>query len=545
MPGDRKFIIWGAGKIGEKLVKKYKEIGIEYVLDNNIGKRGKNFFGCTILSPEDIEDWLQYKVIVAADFLKYEDIKKQMKEKGLVEYQDYWSYKNVVNLYPMEELQNQIHLFLKELKEKSKRVPKSILMLGKLNGEHKKNVSLYLNRLAEYDKEHHWIFLSESSFGEQNTWFSSMEVLFMPDLFLQNQYKSDAEVPGIAEDSLEDNLKDAAYAMQFGMDGMPLEYACYICKEAEGFYRQVLEILKPGQVYIWNAFAPLHKVFAKVCAEKGTEVVYVENGVLPGTLAFDRGGQMGESAPAVYCERFCQIPVGLEEREHAKKVLAFLKESGLNRYQQKEDAGFIQSVKDKLLPGRPVVLFAGGLDHMSGLVPHNRKAEKYHSPVFGTSEEAACYLKELARKNGWNLIYKAHPWLPSEMRSEKDGFVCLNKGNINDLIDLSDVVVTIVSQVSYLALIRKKPVIMLGYIQLRQQGCTYEAFKKETVEDVLAKALQDGFQEEMEEAFLTHVARLEKAYLYDDMSDKGIQIGRDISQLTVQKLGSAEEECEW
>lgn len=43
MPSDRKLIIWGAGKVGEKLVKKYKAFGIEYVIDNNIEKREKIF----------------------------------------------------------------------------------------------------------------------------------------------------------------------------------------------------------------------------------------------------------------------------------------------------------------------------------------------------------------------------------------------------------------------------------------------------------------------------------------------------------------------
>lgn len=268
-------------------------------------------------------------------------------------------------------------------------------------------------------------------------------------------------------------------------------------------------------------------------------MIYVENGVLPGTLAFDKHGQMGESFPAVHHEEFQQIPVSIEEQRHAEKVIAFLKDSGLNRYQQKEDADFIQSIRDKLLPDRPVILFAGGLDHMSGLVPHNERAKKYHSPIFGTSEEAARYLKELAMENGWNLIYKAHPWLPSKMESDENGFLCINKGNINDLIDLCDVVVTIVSQVSYLALIRNKPAVMLGYIQLRQQSCTYEAFEREKIPDVLSEAVRDGIREEMKEAFISHVARLEKAYLFDDMTEKGIHIGRDISKQ------AQEEVCGW
>ncbi|MCI8377741.1 MAG: hypothetical protein HFH72_04380 [Lachnospiraceae bacterium] len=539
MPDNRKRIIWGAGNIGEELVKKYRDSGIAYVLDNDIRKRGRDFFGYKVVCPDDIRDWTEYEVIVAAIFTKYNAIKRQLLQKGLVEYRDFWSYKNVVNLSSLEELQMQIDSFVQGLRERDDGSTDKVLLLGKLNGRHKENVSRYLDRLAGQDKGHQWMFLSESSFGEIEDWFSYMEVLAVPDLFLQNQYKGNAPMPYGEDMGMDDDIREAACAMQFGVEGMPAEYALLICKKAEKFYRQILEILQPDRVYIWNAFTPLHKVFAKVCREEKIEAVYVENGVLPGTLAFDKNGQMGESFPALCHQEFLQIPVSIEEKNHAEEVIHFLKDSGLNRYQQKEDADFIQSVKDKLMPGRPVILFAGGLDHMSGLVPHNGRARKYHSPVFGTSEEAAQYLKGLAKKNRWNLIYKAHPWLPSDMESDESGFLCINKGNINDLIDLCDVVVTIVSQVSYLALIRNKPAVMLGYIQLRQQGCTYEAFEREKIPDILSEAVRNGLREEMREAFANHVARLEKAYLFDDMTEKEIQIGRDIS------MQAKEEVCGW
>ena len=537
MSGNRRYIIWGTGSVAEKFLGKYSDIKIAYIVDGNMEKRGQSFFGHRIMSPDDISDWNHYPVIIASTF--YNEIKEKLLELGLIEYKDFWRYSNVVNFFSTEELQAQSACFLDKLRITEGIPSKKVLLLGRLNGEHKKNVSFYLNRWAEYDREHDWIFLSESALGERCEWFQSMEILTMPGLFLQNQYKGNAPILNEPKGDIDICLKEAAYAMQFKMEGMPIEYALSICQRAEKFYHQVLEILQPDKVYIWNAFTPLHKVFAKVCREKRIEVTYVENGVLPGTLAFDKHGQMGESFPAIYHKEFQQIPVSIEEQRHAEKVIAFLKDSGLNRYRQKEDADFIQSIKDKLLPNRPVILFAGGLDHMSGLVPHNERARKYHSPIFGTSEEAAQYLKELAKRNKWNLIYKAHPWLPSDMESDESGFLCINKGNINDLIDLCDVVVTIVSQVSYLALIRNKPAVMFGYIQLRQQGCTYEAFEREKILDILSEAVRDGLQEEMSEAFVSHVARLEKVYLFDDMTEKGRHIGRDISKQ------AQEEACGW
>ena len=98
-------------------------------------------------------------------------------------------------------------------------------------------------------------------------------------------------------------------------------------------------------------------------------------------------------------------------------------------------------------------------------------------------------------------------------------------GDINELIDLADVAITIRSSSNYIALIRHKPVLMLGYTQTRGQGCTYEAFCKQDIEPQLKKALKYGFSTEQQEAFLIHLARLFRYYLYDDMSDRSIRYG--------------------
>lgn len=168
----------------------------------------------------------------------------------------------------MEELQAQSACFLDKLRITGGTPSKKVLLLGRLNGEHKKNVSFYLNRLAKYDKERDWIFLSESALGERCEWFQSMEILTMPCLFLQNQYKGNASIPNEPKGDIDICLKEAAYAMQFKMEGMPIEYAFSICQKAEAFYHQVLEILQPDKVYIWNAFTPLHKVLQKYAGKR-------------------------------------------------------------------------------------------------------------------------------------------------------------------------------------------------------------------------------------------------------------------------------------
>ena len=106
-----------------------------------------------------------------------------------------------------------------------------------------------------------------------------------------------------------------------------------------------------------------------------------------------------------------------------------------------------------------------------------------------------------------------------------DNVIYVDTCDINDLIDISDVVVTIRSTTNYVALIRKCPVLMLGYTQTHGQGCTYEAFEKNVIEPQLKQAIDKGFTAEQREAFIEHVARLLKYYLYDDTLPRELRYG--------------------
>ncbi len=82
--------------------------------------------------------------------------------------------------------------------------------------------------------------------------------------------------------------------------------------------------------------------------------------------------------------------------------------------------------------------------------------------------------------------------------------------DINELIDVADVVITIVSQCGYISLIRDKATVMLGYSQLRGKKCTYEAFEKRDVEKRIKEAIEKGFTSSQKAAFRKRAAQLLK-----------------------------------
>ena len=164
------------------------------------------------------------------------------------------------------------------------------------------------------------------------------------------------------------------------------------------------------------------------------------------------------------------------------------------------------------------------------MVPYTEYTARYHSPIFQTSTEAAIYLANLCKKNQWKFIYKPHPYYihPEQVSCLPSNTIFVEEADINDLIDIADVTVTILSSTNYNALIRYKPVVMLGYNQTRGKGCTYEAFEKDKIEDTIKEALEKGFTQEQQDAFLKHIAQCLKYYLYDDLQERPIRYGRPV-----------------
>lgn len=286
-------------------------------------------------------------------------------------------------------------------------------------------------------------------------------------------------------------------------------------------YRQY----RPRVVLLWNKFHCQHLVYDHAAREDGLRLIYMEYGVLPGSFTFDATGQMGESFPAMHSSVFNSLPVTDVQTSQMAHHLKDLKQSELNPKPQ-PPKGCSSELVGRLVKGRPIIFYAGQNDCDAGLVPYTQEARHLHSPLFSSTLEALKTLDLLADKNDWNLVFKPHPIVernssqPIDFRLKRA--VVLERGDINEIIDLSDLVTTIVSQTAYLALIRDKPVVMLGHIQLKGSGATYEAFDTEALETTFRQALTAGLTLEQKRAFVSHCARLGRYYLYAMSPDKAL-----------------------
>lgn len=434
----------------------------------------------------------------------------------------------------IQNCQYEIKCSLKDMKDCVGQSEDNILVAGEiLKG---KGLGYFSNKLNHLIDATDFYYLAESEMRDQ----IDFPVFVVPQMFLRNSYKK-GEKLNISKNINEvigskEYLKWAVNNTKGRYSDMEEGYAENFVYYSYYYLNKVLDIIKPKAVVLWLEFYAFHEIFLNICNERGIKVLFFEFGVLPGTYAFETTGQMGESLPAINYAEFFDLKVDEDDIIHAQNVIKYLYENRVTRWQQPmNDVGEIDILKEKLIIGKPVILYAGQNDYESGIRPYGEYARKYHSPVFESSDQAAVYLGKLAAKNNWNIIYKPHPAVLRFACRQKeydipDNVIIVDRIDINDLIDMADVLVTIVSQMGYMSLIRGKSAVMLGYTQLRGKSCTYEAFSQSVIEKVINDAIQFGVTEEQKANFTRHVAQIIKFYVFDDGEEREIRYGKDMVQ---------------
>lgn len=532
----KNFVIWGTGDRSSCFSRGLEEGPVFYV-DNDISKKGTFYFGKKIFHPSEINDWKKYFIIVANSY--YTEIEKQLSELGLQEDKDFVYYEKVENnIKRLEKLVCELEGSMSQFKEHFQQYKHAALIFGSMISFDKNSYRLYNEAFHLMDEKNRFLMISEAHAIEEKAKKGMIEFPYfcLPLMLWQNFHLVGN---GIGEIVVTDNIRDYIQQKNYCINALADfkgknsniadGYAEYFIYYADLYLREMFDYISPQKVLIWNQFYPFHILIRSICAEKKIDILYMEYGVLPGTYLVERTGQMGESYPAVHIKEFQELDITDADIQKAEDVYEYLYKSGINRKEQPL-SDELERAKKKIKQGRPIIAYAGQNDYESGLYPYTEHTKKYHSPIFKGSNEAAVFLAEISKKNDWNFIYKPHPLcigaINDDIGLDKETIV-IEQCNINDLVEWADVNITILSTVAYVSLIRKKPIVMLGYTQLKGKGCTYEAFSEELVEEEIRKAIRSGYTDVQERAFIKHVARMLRYYLYDDMGERNIRFGKD------------------
>lgn len=506
--------VWGTGNVSEHLLRNHPSIHPNIFIDNNEEKCRHFFHDTQVMHPSEIKDWHRYFIIVAVD--NYADIRSELLKHQLSEDVDFAWYRDWLLRQNEDTLFSEAEDFIQFIDDMEYQ-RKNLLFSDFL--AYDKGICSYVNELAKHGVP--LVLMSEAGWIDKEEAKNKMDipVVKLPLILSHGQYLKQipitsthfVEMKHVVDGS--DVLKMAAQQLRGQYPGMAEDYEFAVCYYADKIIRAIIHRWYPTGIILWNSFYAFHTIIRHIAEENDIPLKYMEFGNIPGTFFFESMGQMGESQPARFYDEFLKIPVTDEEYARAESWIADIRKSGLNRnVQPKNDS--IEKIKLCLREDSPTILYAGQNDYESGIQPYTENSRIFHSPVFSSSNDAAVFLEKLCKHKNWNFIYKPHPMMMNnfDKRFFQDSTIIANNVNLNELIDISDVLVTILSTVSYIALIRGKPVVMLGYTQLKGKGCTYEAFDTGEIETKIYEAMHYGYNLEIKKSFIKHTVQMGKYY---------------------------------
>lgn len=275
---------------------------------------------------------------------------------------------------------------------------------------------------------------------------------------------------------------------------------------------------QPDCCILWNQFTPLNHVLAHCCRNQGIGVVYGHLGLLPGTVVFEQGGQMGESWVARNSEAFLRLPCDESDLIRAGDYLDAARDGQWIRKPQGEAGALNDALAAHPFGGKKRLFYAGQNDFASGILPEDLPNARLHSPAFHDSEEALRFLAEVAEERDLLVIFKPHPSMKTPAADagawQANRVLTVPGANVFACMEAADLTITILSQVAYQALIQERPVLLLGCMQLNGKGCAYEARDRDRIRPEIDRALREGFTPAQRAAWRKHAAQLIRHYLF-------------------------------
>jgi glycosyltransferase involved in cell wall biosynthesis len=251
----------------------------------------------------------------------------------------------------------------------------------------------------------------------------------------------------------------------------------------------------PDCVVLYNPYRPVRRPLLRASEELGVSVLYFEKGMLPASFQLDHAGINGGSSFAAETDVWSFEPQRVAQQ--LEEVREELFGGGKTGWDQGTGPVGPDELRRQLgLPaGRRVLLYVGQLNRDSNLVAF--------SPHFATNADALRFVSEtLSDQPDWVILGKKHP------KGEDDdsalqgllGERGLWTGDVHlhDCLDLADCVVSINSSVVLEALLKHKPVVLLGRGVFSGKGVAfeYEGTNQEELREALAEAPLDPFGQE-------------------------------------------------
>lgn len=294
--------------------------------------------------------------------------------------------------------------------------------------------------------------------------------------------------------------------------------------------KYLIDMFEPKITLNWHQWSSLQYMSTVYCKYLDISSFNVHEGALFDTLEIDKKGELAESWIFDDIKSFNNLKLEEDDIQKAEQLINKIKYKSLNRKPQNKD-GLISDLL-KPLKDKKIIFFAGVNDSQTGMLPTWYKHSDKHSKVFIDSYDALNFLKKLAYKNDWYILFKPHPNVPLQ----SSDFICdrviyVKYANAIECIQESDITITLLSTLSYDVMIHNKPLVLLGNNLQSKSKSEYEVNSIYDVENTIEDALSKKNFDDKKNEFKSHVARLLKYYYFPYSEESTKYCHRDFNDM--------------
>jgi GT2 family glycosyltransferase len=301
-----------------------------------------------------------------------------------------------------------------------------------------------------------------------------------------------------------------------------------LVKRAYSFWKRTFIQTKPQLVLVWGSTCAMSKLHISLCKLLQINYLVIERGHFPGTLSVDSNGQFAYGGSQL-------LPGNTDFKGSSyKDIVEWIRSNKEVAYANKNQLTELPlAIVDAKRDQRKVVLFIGVNDIGSGIAYNHKHIKEQHSSIFYSSKDAFQNIKDVLELVDPNalLIIKPHPADHFDYSIyENDRVLFVSNFNINELIKISDVCVTLSTTAIAQCIIEEKPIVTLAYTDVSNKKIAYECYDQSAIAHKLRMALDKIYWQEKNAAGKLFIQNLFSGRLYALNSYK--EVVTEINQFT-------------
>ena len=522
---SRKLAFWGIGSICNQFIENNPHLIPNIFIDSNA--YGQVFKGKHVIRPDEIDNFSLYKIIVTVN--RPETIFDYLKEKGLRKNRDFYDYRE----YFGGELVR-TRKCVQAICES--RLKYTIVLAPIFIARQQAVLSDFYCNYAKSHKKDKLALLCElgSASIDDARKLLNCEVFQQPEVFRYTGKHSEIymKYTSYSEDTIDEDNNNWLRGFEAEKINDNYRNAYLISKDICLFFKDIIEHGSVEKMLIWGPWLR-SSLIAQHCMDvAGIDYRFIEYGYIPGTIQIGKLGLAGTGEYAQYNADQLLSQCDIDDK-HINEIINYIKvnrvDSGKFRNTQQDE----KQLK-KLNQKHKTVFLVGIGDEIIGFKGDSSFWRENVSRLFCSSLDALRFILGICRKENWNMIFKPHPSEYNNKAFEEyrdlDDLVLIHDMSIDEILEKTDVVVSIVSSVDYKALMFGVPLVKIGQSSLNHKKCTYEACDIDEIEDLIKQALMYGMTDEQKEYFRIHLKHLLSESHWDNLSHDELPYGRRITE---------------